>query len=111
MEEITMKSIEYKPAETVTLQGQVDKSKQFVKKGRFDTDKRSGNKILSKSAQALVTFMVGDREITTDMKNEILDHYGRSKLTEKLADAFRKDVENGLIEFEKDPSGVIHIKC
>lgn len=111
MEDITMKSIEYKPAETVTLQGPVDKSKQFVKKGRFETDKRSGNKILSKSAQAIVTLRVGADEITKDMKNEILDHYGRSKLTEKLADVFRKDVENGVIEFEKDPSGVIHLKA
>ncbi|MDR7811544.1 hypothetical protein [Lacrimispora sp.] len=97
MEEVTMKIMSYIKSETARLQGNEEKT-------------NNRNRVFSKPSQVLVTFANGDLDITINMKNEILEHYNRSQMTDKLAEQFRKDVKDGNITFEKDNYGHIHLK-
>ncbi len=106
MEEVIMKTMLYIKSETVRLQGNEEKTRN----GYGEIDNCNRNRVLSKPSQVLVTFAIGDLDKTINMKNEILEHYNRSQMTDKLADQFRKDVKDGQILFEIDQYGHIHLK-
>jgi len=110
MEEITMKTMSYIKSETVRLQGNDEKTKQHTRNGYDKIDNCNRNRVFSKPSQVLVTFTNGDLDQTINMKNEILEHYNRSQMTDKLAVQFRKDVNDGQILFEIDQYGHIHLK-
>lgn len=87
-----MMTINYVESESVTIQG---KRNAIVKRyGKEWTIKPlgngNGNWLLTKKSDVLVN--------GKSYRDFVLDHYGESKLTKKLADKFRKDVEDGKIK-------------
>ena len=87
-----MMTINYVKSESITIQGKWD---AIVKRyGKEWTIKPlgggNGNWLLTKKSDVLV-----NRKSYRDF---ILAHYGKSKLTKKLADKFREVVENGKIK-------------
>lgn len=52
----------------------------------------NGNWLLTKKSDVLVD--------GKSYRNFVLNHYGKSRLTEKLVDMFREDLTNGTIELE-----------
>lgn len=84
--------INYIQSESMTVQG---KSAEIHKKyGNKWTIKEqgggNGNWLLTKKSDVLVDGI--------SYRSFVLDHYGRSKLTENLVDKFREDVESGKIQ-------------
>lgn len=87
-----MMTINYVESESMTTQGKWD---AIVKRyGKEWTIKQlgggNGNWLLTKKSDVLVN--------GKSCRDFVLDHYGKSKLTKKLADKFRKDVEKGKIK-------------
>lgn len=84
-------TIKYVPSESMTIQGKY--SEVYKKYGNEWNIKEqgggNGNWLLTKKSDVLVN--------GTSYRSFVLEHYGRSKLTEKLVDTFRNDVENGNI--------------
>lgn len=81
--------ITYVPADSMSVQG--SKSEIFKKYGdKWNIKERgngNGNWLLTRKSDVLV-----DGE---SYRTFVLDYYGRFKLTEKLVDKFREDVESG----------------
>ena len=84
--------IEYIPSESMTTQGK--RSEVYKMYGNewniSEEGGGNGNWLLTKKSDVLVN--------GTSYRAFVLNHYGRSKLTKKLVDTFRKDVESGNIQ-------------
>ncbi len=87
-----MMTINYVESESMSIQGKWD---AIVKKYGMKWNIKplgggNGNWLLTKKSDVLVN--------GKSYRNFVLNYYGRSKLTKKLVDKFRKDVENGKIK-------------
>ncbi len=87
-----MMTINYVESESMTTQGKWD---EIVKRyGKEWTIKQlgggNGNWLLTKKSDVLVN--------GKSYRDFVLDHYGKSKLTKKLVDKFREDVENSKVK-------------
>lgn len=87
-----MLTINYVEGESMTTQGKWD---AIVKRyGKEWTIKPlgggNGNWLLTKKSDVLVN--------EQSYRSFVLDHYGKSKLTRKLTDKFRKDLEDGKVK-------------
>lgn len=85
-------SVEYVPSESMTVQG---KSNDIYKRYGKEWNIRehgggNGNWLLTKKSDVLVNGI--------SYRSFVLDHYGKSRLTENLVDQFRKDIANGKIK-------------
>lgn len=87
-----MMIIKYVESESIPVQGKRDAI--FKRYGKEWTIKSlgngNGNWLLTKKSDVLVN--------GRSYRDFVLAHYGKSKLTKKLAGKFREDVENGKIK-------------
>ena len=85
-------NISYLPSESKTVQGK--ENEVFRKYGKDyyirDLGKGNGNYLLTKQSDVLI-----DGKSYRDF---VLDHYGRDKLTRKLAEKFINDLEQGKVK-------------
>ena len=87
----SMLPINYVESESMTTQGKRDAIvKQYGKDWNIKTQGGNGNCLLTKKSNVLVN--------GKSHRSFILDHYAKSKLTRKLADKFRKDLEDGKVK-------------
>ncbi|MCI5752271.1 MAG: hypothetical protein MR038_07315 [Oscillospiraceae bacterium] len=86
--------IDYVPSNSMTVQGKFDDvCKRYGKEWNIKEEGGgNGNWLLTKKSDVLVN--------GKSYRSFVLSHYGKSKLTEKLVDKFREDVEKGEIEIE-----------
>lgn len=87
-----MMTINYVESGSMTTQGKWDAivkryGKEWIIK---PLGNGNGNWLLTKKSDVLVN--------GKSYRDFVLAHYGKSKLTKKLADKFREDVENGKIK-------------
>ncbi|MCH5192590.1 MAG: hypothetical protein J1F11_01420 [Oscillospiraceae bacterium] len=84
-------TIRYVESEKMTVQGKWDAIvKRYGKWWKIEPlGGGNGNWLLTRKSDVLVN--------GKSYRSFILDHYGKSRLTKKLADKFRKDVESGKI--------------
>ena len=84
----------YVESESTTAQGKWDEIvKRYGKEWNIKPlGNGNGNWLLTKKSDVLVN--------GKSCRSFVLDHYGKSKLTKKLADKFRKDVESGEITIQ-----------
>ena len=84
--------IRYVESESMSVQGKRDEI--YKRYGREWNIKElgggNGNWLLTKKSDILVD--------GKSYRSFVLEHYGKSKLTKKLADMFKEDVENGKIK-------------
>ena len=92
---ILMPSIVYERSDSMTVQGKQDEVfRKYGKKWHIsELGGGNGNWLLKKRADVLVDGI--------SRRRFVLDYYQREKLTEKLVEKFRKDVENGVISMEQ----------
>ena len=81
----------YIPSESMSVQGKRDEiSKRYGKDWTIKEEgKGNGNWLLTKKSDVLVD--------GKSYRGFVLEHYNKSKLTEKLVDEFREDVKKGKI--------------
>lgn len=84
-------NIVYIPSESMTYQGTYDDViKKFGKEWNIKPQGGgNGNWLLTRKSDVLV----GGKSY----RNFVLDHYGKQKLTQKLVDKFRQDIEDGKV--------------
>ncbi len=85
-------TINYIEGESMTAQGKWDEIvKRYGKEWNIkQLGGGNGNWLLTKKSDVLVD--------GKSYRGFVLDHYGKSKLTKKLVDKFRKDVDDGKIK-------------
>lgn len=87
-----MNNIRYIPSDSMPVQGKRnDIIKKYGKEWNIkEQGKGNGNWMLTKKADVLV----GGKSY----RDFVLEHYGKNKLTEKLAEQFKSDVTAGKIK-------------
>lgn len=86
-------SVTYEPSNSVEVQGSYEKTKRYTQKGYY---------LLVKPVRVWV--IVGNKTIkqTFNLKREICDYYGKTRISFKLLERFQKEAEEGKILFELD---------
>lgn len=84
--------INYVPSKSMSVQGKRDEIyKRYGKEWNIKVQGGGhGNWLLTKKSDVLVD--------GKSYRSFVLEHYGKSSLTENLADKFREDIKNGKIE-------------
>lgn len=84
--------VRFIPSESMSVQGKRDEVyKRYGKEWKIqEQGGGNGNWLLTKKSDVLVD--------GKSYRSFVLEHYGRSKLTEKLADKFREDLASGAIK-------------
>ena len=84
--------IRYVKSDSITVQGkQAEIFKKYGKEWKIqEQGGGNGNWLLTKKSDVLVD--------GKSYRRFVLEHYGKTRLTENLVDKFREDVENGKIE-------------
>lgn len=108
MEEVTNVIVNYEPSDNIEKQGKYEKIKKYEKLGYYIKEERNGYWVLVKAAKVLVTLTNSKCTHTFNMKSDILNYYGKQKISKNLVDTFRDDVGNGKIKFEMDEEGTIY---
>ena len=87
-----MYHVTYVPSRSMVVQGKYDEvMHKYGKEWKVSPEGRgNGNWLLTKRADVLVD--------GKSYRSFVLDFYGRSKLTEKLVDRFREELNNGKVE-------------
>lgn len=105
MEKVTNVVVEYEPSDTIEVQGKRDKIEKYLKRGYSVKEERNGYWVLIKKAKVWVTLTNSHCTETFNMKADILDYYGKQKISTNLVAKFQKDVNDGIITFAMDKEG------
>ena len=91
MENFDENNIIYMPSESMEVQGTREKIyKKYSKEWNIkEAGKGNGNWLLTKPSDVLVN--------GKSYRSFILDHYGKSKLTQQLFEKFKQDIKNNKI--------------
>ena len=95
-------SVTYEPSNSVEVQDSYEKTKRYTQKGYYIKISRNGYYLLVKPVRVWV--IVGNKTIkqTFNLKREICDYYGKTRISFKLLERFQKEAEEGKILFELD---------
>ena len=87
--------VSFRQGESMVAQGKRDEVKKMYGKGMHQSElgKGNGNWLFTKRADVTVNGI--------SCRDFVLDHYGRDKLTDKLAEKFADDLESGKITFDQ----------
>lgn len=104
MEKATFVHAYYQHSDTRELQGSANDSeiKRYLNNGYYVKESRNGYWVLVRSAHIFVTLKTSDGEKEFEMKHQILDLYGKQRISEKTYEKFSKDARSGKINFYVD---------
>lgn len=102
MEKVTNAYVKYVPSENIEKQGKREEVNPYLKKGYLIKEDRNGYWVLVKPAQVLVTLTNSNGSGTFNVKEDMLIHYDRQKISMPLIEKFKKDIADGKIVFEMD---------
>lgn len=105
MVKVTNVLVEYEPPDTIEVQGKREKIEKYLKKGYSVKEERNGYWVLIKKAKVWVTLTNSYCTKTFSMKSDILDYYGKQKISTNLVGKFQKDINDGKITFTMDKDG------
>lgn len=106
----TITAANYESFEPIETQGTRQSIQKHLNKGYFIKQSRNGYWVLNKPAVVEITLQTTETTRTYNMKQEILDHYGKEKISQKLVTTFVKDVNSGKINIDLDSNGTYSIK-
>ncbi len=92
-------------SDTIEVQGKREKIEKYLKKGYSVKEERNGYWVLVKKAKVWVTLTNSFCSKTFSMKSDILDYYGKQKISANLVEKFQKDINDGKISFSMDKDG------
>ncbi len=108
MEKVTNVAIAYEPSDTIEVQGKREKIEKYLKKGYSVKEERNGYWVLIKKVKVWVTLSNTYCTRTFNMKTDILDYYGKQKISTNLVGKFQKAVNDGKITFTMDKDGTTY---
>jgi len=106
MEKATVTSVNYEKSDTIEKQGKRRDIEKYLDNGYYVKVQRNGYWVLVKASQVQVTLSNSTGTRTFNMKEEIREHYNRTKVTEALARTFLKDVNAGNIPMCMNSEGM-----
>ena len=104
MEKATFKDAKYVESSNAGVQGSRTEIKKYLDKGYNVVEERKGYWILNRPCSIKVELENSTEKNTFDMKQDILKHYGRTKMSQKLFETFYKDATKGKIKFYMEGS-------
>lgn len=106
MEKATVTSVNYEKSDTIEKQGKYEDIEKYLNKGYYVKEERNGYWVLVKASRVDVTLSNSTITRTFNMKEDIRNHYNRTRVTEALANTFLKDVNSGKIAICMDSEGM-----
>lgn len=97
MAKTSVVAIKYKNSDSVEIQGKESKIQPYLNKGYEVRVNRDGYWLLSRTAKINVTLSRNEDTATFNMRQDILNHYGRKKMNQNLFNKFKQDIESGVI--------------
>lgn len=94
MEKVKDISVNYEKSDSIERQGKREDIERFLKDGYHIKDERNGYWLLAKSAMVFVTLKSSDCIKQFSMKRDILNYYGRERVSEGLVNDFKRDFYN-----------------
>ncbi|MDF2877505.1 MAG: hypothetical protein K0S30_601 [Clostridia bacterium] len=110
MKKITNAFVAYEPSDSIEIQGKRSDIEKYLNKGYYIKENRNGYWVLVKPAQLNVTLSNSFCTRTFNMKTDVCMYYGKIRISQTLADKFRKDVANGTISLYMDEEGYHSLK-
>lgn len=110
MEKAKIISIDYESSDTIERQGKRKDIDKYLKNGYYIKEDRNGYWVLVKAARLIVTLTNSSCTRTFNMKAEVREYYGKTHISQSLADRFRKDIHNGTITIYMDLEGNYSLK-
>lgn len=102
-------STTYEASRAIELYGNRSQIDKYLKQGYQIKEQRNGYWLLVKSVKIMVHVEDKGRVCSYDVKEQVLNHYGRTKFLCSIFEQFRKDAEKERIKFYKDSSGELTI--
>lgn len=99
MEKATFVRAYFIASHSITHQGNRDSIRKYTNDGYYVKEHRNGFWVLVKSSAAMVVLENSAGQLQFNMREDILEYYGKQKLTQKLFDKFNNDASNGKIKF------------
>lgn len=108
METAKFVSSYYEKSDTIEMQGSRDEIEKYLKQGYYVKIERNGYRVLVKKARVMVTLENSKCTNSFNMKNEILDYYGKERISKQLVKKFEEDINNNKITFEMNEDGTYY---
>lgn len=88
-----VQKISFLPSQTIERQGTYTTICKYLKKGYLIQENRNGYWVLIQKSRVLITLKNSNGIETLNFKRDILEYYGKKKLTEKQVLKFAQDLE------------------
>lgn len=111
MKKATFVTASYEESDTITHQGTRSSIQRYISKGYTIKQARNGFWILVKPTYIHV-YLKNSNNITFsfNMKKEILDYYGKTRISIKIFNDFVQDASSGRIQFYMDDDNSYYFK-
>jgi len=106
MEDTTVTAVNYQESDTIQMQGNRQSIQKYLNTGYHIKEHRNGFWVLVKGSRVEVTLTNSKISKTHNMKEDIRQHYSRSRVTAALVKTFFKDVSSGKIVIRMDSEGM-----
>ena len=103
MEKLTFFDVSYEKNHTIAPQGNRDSISKYLRNGYYVVYEQNGFWILNKSSRVMVYLKdTKGNEHAVDMKKDIINYYGKPKISDKIVETFKNDARTGKIIFYLD---------
>ena len=103
--------VKFEESDSIEHQGNKRSIERFREKGYNIVSEKNGFYVLNKPAKVILVGGCGENgTYIHDAKDQILQYYGRRRISEKLVKEFKKDFDNGVISIEMDQDSYKIIK-
>ena len=110
MVEVKFSGCFYEHASKIEVQGKREKISRHLRDGYYVKEERNGYYLLVKPSRVMVYFETPEGTMSMNLKTQILDYFGKQKISEKTVQKFNADALAGKIKFYLDDTGYISIK-
>lgn len=98
----------YEASESIRMQGKSCDITPYKKQGFNVQYENNGNWVLAKPAQISAILKKEDGELFSfPVKMQVLEFYGKRRISEKTFETFVKDAQSGVIKFKFSKTGVL----
>lgn len=106
MKQATFVSASYEESSSRKHQGNRNSVQKYLRSGYYVVEERNGFWILNKPSTVIVCLKdENGKKHYFDMKKDILDYYGKQRISDNIVNMFFNDATSGKINFYMDDSG------
>lgn len=105
-----VKAIEYQASDTIETQGKQSTIKRYLEAGYHVKEERNGYWVLIKKARVIVTLQSSAGTQVINLRRDILDYYGKKRITPKQVEKFVQDIKKEKVAVCCDVNGDYLIK-